>query len=49
MTVASAIAEASIRTVASANARRLAQNAIIDTLACMVAGRTDQSTCSVRT
>lgn len=48
MTVASAIAEASTRPVASANARRLAQNAIIDTLACMVAGRTDQSTCSVR-
>jgi 2-methylcitrate dehydratase PrpD len=48
MSVAAAIAEASTRPVTSANARWLARNAIIDTLACMVAGRTDPSTCSVR-
>ena len=47
MTVAAAIAEACARPVASARARELARDAILDTLACMAAGRADESTQNV--
>lgn len=47
MTVALAIASACAKPVLSANARELARDAILDTLACMVAGRDDVSTKSV--
>ncbi|MFQ0815851.1 2-methylcitrate dehydratase [Brucella anthropi] len=47
MTVAAAIASACARTRASTHARELARDAILDTLACMVAGRDDDSTQSV--
>ena len=47
MTVAGAIAQICARPVTSAKARLLARDAIIDTLACMVAGREDVSTKTV--
>ncbi|MCH4543631.1 2-methylcitrate dehydratase [Ochrobactrum sp. POC9] len=47
VTVALAIASACAKPVVSANARTLARDAILDTLACMVAGRDDVSTKSV--
>lgn len=47
MTVALAIASACAKPVLSANARELARDAILDTLACMLAGRDDDSTQSV--
>lgn len=47
MTVAAAIAQVCARPVTSAKARLLARDAIIDTLACMVAGRDDTSTKTV--
>ncbi len=43
MTVAGAIAQVCAKPVTSAKARLLARDAIIDTLACMVAGREDAS------
>ncbi len=49
MTVAFAIASACAKPVLSAQARELARDAILDTLACMVAGRDDDSTQSVAT
>lgn len=49
MTVALAIASACAKPVLSNNARELARDAILDTLACMVAGRDDDSTQSVAT
>ena len=47
MTVAEAIAQVCAKPVTSAKARLLARDAIIDTLACMVAGREDISTKTV--
>ncbi|UCA45006.1 MmgE/PrpD family protein [Pseudochrobactrum sp. XF203] len=47
MTVAGAIAQVCAKPVTSAKARLLARDAIIDTLACMVAGREDASTKTV--
>ena len=47
MTVAGAIAQICARPVTSVKARLLARDAIIDTLACMVAGREDISTKTV--
>lgn len=47
MTVATAIALACLKPVLSENARELARDAILDTLACMVAGSEDDSTQSV--
>lgn len=47
MTVATAIAQVCAKPVTSAKARLLARDAIIDTLACMVAGRDDLSTKTV--
>lgn len=47
MTVAAAIAQVCARPVTSAKARLLARDAIIDTLACMMAGRDDLSTNTV--
>lgn len=47
MTVAAAIAQVCARPVTSTKARLLARDAIIDTLACMVAGREDVSTKTV--
>ena len=47
MTVAEAIAQVCARPVTSEKARLLARDAIIDTLACMVAGREDASTKTV--
>ena len=47
MTVAGAIAQVCAKPVTSAKARLLARDAIIDTLACMVAGRDDTSTKTV--
>lgn len=47
MTVATAIASACVKPVTSDKARELARDAILDTLACMVAGRDDDSTQSV--
>lgn len=47
MSVASAIADICVKPVISEKARLLARDAIIDTLACMVAGRDDLSTKTV--
>ena len=47
MTVAGAIAQVCAKPVTSEKARLLARDAIIDTLACMVAGREDISTKTV--
>ncbi|HHV70257.1 MmgE/PrpD family protein [Brucella intermedia] len=47
MTVALAIASACAKPIISTDARKLACDAILDTLACMVAGRGDDSTKSV--
>lgn len=46
-TVAGYIARVCMQPVTSEKARLLARDAIIDTLACMVAGRNDQSTQTV--